>query len=170
MKTCFLAVLFVISMATFGQTGQLVGHITKQDSTLDFGYLTILLKQGKTIIAGTVPGNIGDFNFRVPKEGIYSIVVQQLGFRDAITDSIKISNSTITEINLAYPPICKFIYKAGEIPKCVGGHTDNIIPILYGLPSDKSLKQAQKGKIYLGGCVVTDCDPQYYCKTHKREL
>jgi hypothetical protein len=148
----------------------LVGHITKRDSTLDFRYLTILLRQYKTIIAGAIPDNKGGFMFDNLKKVIYTLVVQQLGYRDEITDSLSISSSKTTELNLAYPPPCRFVYEKGVMPKCIAGHTDNIVPILYGLASEYSLKQAKKGKIYLGGCMATECDPQYYCNTHKREL
>jgi len=32
------------------------------------------------------------------------------------------------------------------------------------------MKRAKKGKIWLGGCVITECDPKWYCKIHKIEF
>jgi hypothetical protein len=46
-------------------------------------------------------------------------------------------------------------------PKC--GSLD-IVPILYGLPGPEMMDSAEKGRIELGGCCVTDNDPQKRCK------
>lgn len=47
-------------------------------------------------------------------------------------------------------------------PKC--GSLD-IVPIFYGLPGGPEVMEAAKeGKIALGGCCVTDHDPQKQCK------
>ncbi|MBN2891346.1 MAG: hypothetical protein JXL97_05730 [Bacteroidales bacterium] len=52
-------------------------------------------------------------------------------------------------------------------PQCpVDGHYDSIIPIVYGLPSPKLMKQAERGKVKLGGCMVYNDNPQWYCKKH----
>ena len=47
-------------------------------------------------------------------------------------------------------------------PKC--GSLD-VVPIFYGLPGGPEVMEAAKeGKIALGGCCVTDNDPQKRCK------
>ncbi len=47
-------------------------------------------------------------------------------------------------------------------PKC--GSLD-VVPILYGLPGGPEvMEEAEQGKIALGGCLVTDSDPQKECK------
>jgi len=47
-------------------------------------------------------------------------------------------------------------------PKC--GSLD-IVPIFYGLPGGPEVMEAaNQGKIALGGCCVTDHDPQKQCK------
>ena len=47
-------------------------------------------------------------------------------------------------------------------PKC--GSLD-VVPIFYGLPGGPEVMEAaKKGKIALGGCCVTDNDPQKRCK------
>lgn len=61
--------------------------------------------------------------------------------------------------------------KAGQDPSCVEGHKDSIIPVQYGLPSGKEMKQrVERGELKLGGCLVSDCDPYYYCTRHKKYL
>jgi hypothetical protein len=46
-------------------------------------------------------------------------------------------------------------------PKC--GSLD-VVPIMYGLPSLEAMDEETRGKIFLGGCVVGDRDPQKHCK------
>lgn len=46
-------------------------------------------------------------------------------------------------------------------PKC--GSLE-IVPIMYGLPGPEGMEAANQGKIALGGCCVTDDDPQKQCK------
>lgn len=55
-----------------------------------------------------------------------------------------------------------YYYKKKICPIC--RQAKNVLPILYGLPSRKMFKQADAGRIILGGCVVYDNQPQYYCK------
>lgn len=46
-------------------------------------------------------------------------------------------------------------------PKC--GSMD-VVPILYGYPGPEMMEMANKGKIELGGCCVSNDDPQTLCK------
>jgi hypothetical protein len=61
-----------------------------------------------------------------------------------------------------FPNPCKKSVKV-----CPENHTNKLIPIVYGLPGEKLIRKAKKGKVMLGGCIVTDCDPKWYCKVHK---
>jgi hypothetical protein len=55
-------------------------------------------------------------------------------------------------------------------PSCLNGHTDNIIPIVYGEPDKKTMEKASQGKVHLGGCVVSEDAPKFYCTIHKLEI
>ena len=46
-------------------------------------------------------------------------------------------------------------------PKC--GNPD-VVPIVYGEPGLKLIDEERQGKLFLGGCVVGDHDPQKHCK------
>jgi hypothetical protein len=52
----------------------------------------------------------------------------------------------------------------------VGGHTDRLLPIVYGRPTPKTMRRAQQGTVVLRGCLVSGCDPRYYCPVHKKDL
>ncbi len=49
-----------------------------------------------------------------------------------------------------------------KCPKC---GSRRVAPILYGMPAfDEELEQQLNDeKLYLGGCCVSECDPQYHC-------
>ena len=45
---------------------------------------------------------------------------------------------------------------------------DEVIPILYGFPTDKAFLRADRGEIYLGGLDISPYN--YYCKRDDREF
>ena len=51
-------------------------------------------------------------------------------------------------------------------PKC---GSLNTIKILYGMPTHEAFLLSEEGKIKLGGCCITDLDPEYFCKDCENE-
>jgi len=49
-----------------------------------------------------------------------------------------------------------------KCPICLSGK--HIIPVLYGYPSKKLFRKADAGKVLLGGCIISDSAPLFYCK------
>ena len=45
-------------------------------------------------------------------------------------------------------------------PKC--GSLE-VVPILYGYPTEETMHEAEKGLIALGGCCVFEDDPEKHC-------
>lgn len=52
--------------------------------------------------------------------------------------------------------------KKQPCPVC--NKTDQVIPIVYGYPGEELDKKAQKGEVILGGCMVSEDNPRWYCK------
>ena len=50
-----------------------------------------------------------------------------------------------------------------NLKKCPKCDSQNIVKIFYGMPNLEAFLQAQEGKIHLGGCCITDSDPEYHC-------
>lgn len=169
-KVTIAIILLFHSIPAFNQTGQIVGTITIQEKLLEYQYLTILLKHGDSTIKATIPDSNGHFALTNITTGLYSLVIKQIGFRNEVIDSLDTTNTSTKNLNLPYPGPCKFVYLSRIKPKCFGGHSNNIISIVYGMPAKKTMEKARKGLIHLGGCNVTDCDPKYYCTIHNREL
>jgi len=42
-----------------------------------------------------------------------------------------------------------------------------LIPIAYGYPSQSTFEASDAGLIRLGGCVVTQADPQWWCENDR---
>jgi hypothetical protein len=49
-----------------------------------------------------------------------------------------------------------------KCPKC--SSKDSVVPIAYGLPGDEMRKESSEGKIVLGGCIIREDAPDWYCK------
>jgi len=53
----------------------------------------------------------------------------------------------------AAPPACPTCHSAADV-----------VPIIYGFPSEELMKAAERGEVALGGCLVSPDDPQWRCK------
>jgi hypothetical protein len=64
------------------------------------------------------------------------------------------------------------IIKQGNLMKktCPKCQSDNIIPIVYGLPSSEAGDDEKKGLIRLGGCDIDESSPQWHCKNCGHEF
>lgn len=51
--------------------------------------------------------------------------------------------------------------------KCPYGHTDSIIPVIYGYPNEEDFKKSDSGLVALGGCSLPDNPAPWYCKIHE---
>jgi hypothetical protein len=52
-------------------------------------------------------------------------------------------------------------------PKC--SSVKDVIPIEYGYPGEEMMEEEKTGKIRLGGCCVTDDNPEWHCKACRYE-
>lgn len=161
----FLILFFSIS--AFSQN-QISGKITLTDSNSDYKFITVLLKKNDSIYTGSQVNDAGVYKFlkKVPN-GIYKIELTQIGYKNMIIENINVTEKDLV-LDLNYPGECK--YKKDRPGKCVNGHTDKIIPIVYGLPTNKTMKKAKRGKVHLGGCIISQCDSYFYCTIHNKEL
>lgn len=47
-----------------------------------------------------------------------------------------------------------------KCPKC----GENLVEIIYGMPSSELFEAEERGEVVIGGCEVTGNDPAYRCK------
>ena len=117
--------------------------------------------------------NIGRITYRDIKPGHYKILISGQGQTSVVKDSILVEQGQKLVLNFKINGPCLYDHPAGYIPTCPKNHTDSIIPIIYGLVAT-AIKWGTKNKKEVeakyAGCVVTDCDPQFYCKEHDIEF
>ena len=47
---------------------------------------------------------------------------------------------------------------------------DQVVPIVYGKPGKKLMDKAKRGKVRLGGCVLSEDSKSRYCKRDDKEF
>ena len=166
MKILLTLGLFCYCLIGLAQSGTIKGVI-KDGLSLEnsFGIsIELYRKLDKKFIAGAVSDSIGKFQIKNIPSGTYDLKFSLVGFNEYTLSDVNISDDSTTFLDIRFP--CPFgVVKSKKV--CPLGHKDDIVRIEYGLPSMKTSKKADKGKIELGGCIVTGCDPIWYCKKHK---
>lgn len=161
MKYILNIFFLLVSNLLFAQNVDIKGHITNTTDNSNFGWVNIYLIKNEITIFGSVTDENGNFELKNIPTGLYDIKINTIGFKDKLIANFLINPDT-KNLDIKYPNPC--------IPSkkiCPFGHKKNLIPIIYGFPDKKLLKKAKEEKIKLGGCNITDCDPKWYCKTHK---
>ena len=60
-------------------------------------------------------------------------------------------------------------WAAGAPPACPNCGSERVTPIVYGLPSVQGMEAAKRGEVVLGGCMVYDLSPRWFCQAcHRR--
>ena len=49
---------------------------------------------------------------------------------------------------------------AKRCPRC---HSDEVLPIAYGMPSPELVEESTAGRVKLGGCVIWPESPEWHC-------
>lgn len=170
MKLLLVIVFSLVLQVGYCQKGAIQAVISKSDS-LTYGTVVFveLRSEQRVIFADYMPFD-RPFRFDTLSATIYRLSARAIGNRTITLDSLVVSPDKTLEVTMAYSGPCSYTYLAGSKPNCLGGHRDNIVRVAYGFPTAAMLKRAKQGKIYLGGCERTGCDPTFYCKAHKRFL
>ena len=169
MKNILTYFIFIFSMNIYSQGSKISGNISLTNSDYTYEDLTILLVLKDSVITGATLKKNGYFEMlKKVDDDNYDLKITTNGNRDFVIQNILIANGDDLNLEILYPGECKYIKM--KKPKCTQNHFDNIIPIVYGFPDKKMMKKYKQEKIFLGGCNITGCDPNYYCKTHKIEF
>ncbi len=131
------------------------------------GVLVQLRDSRSNVIDSMTTNTNGQFNLKLKSRDKYSILLTCEGYDGPLFTNISIA--TDTSINLRIKKACSYI-NSSAAPVCPICHmSDQVIPIEYGLIKSRPGDGAGK-KYMLGGCLVSDCDPHWYCKRDKRAL
>ena len=158
MKTIFTIIAFFTLSFGFSQNGELTGSITERNLRTGFPGLTVELINNRKVLFETQTDFDGKYSFKNIPSGTYSLEISGAGMKKETVENIEINTQHII-INYIYPNLCVTNKKV-----CPKGHNDNIIPIVYGIPTKRMIKKAENKKVILGGCAL-HCE-KWHCVVH----
>jgi hypothetical protein len=166
MKGILIFLVFSISCQVFSQTGSIEGKVIfKLDS--------LVLPGATVVVSGTRIGAQTDINgfFELSKlkVGKYNLIVEYLGYGKDTIQNVIVKDAAETKIIMGLP--AGKCHERTDSKACpLDGKSKYVIPIVYGLPNRKTMRKMEKGKVKLGGCEVTGCEPYWFCEEHKKEF
>lgn len=165
MKKNFTILFFLFSFTN--AFSQVIIQGTIRDSTGNgfVRYAEIRLMHQDTVVYSD---DRGWFKMIIPGEVNDTLLVSYPGLGSKkIALKIKADDGWMLD-DIRLPGSCKTITHNDLCPKC---HSkQDVIRIVYGLPKKEAFDEAEKGNIWLGGCMVDDCSPLHYCKKDKIEF
>lgn len=158
----FLVISFffvLISHSSFGQYGSIKGEIKNSFGEPEF--MVIIQLDGENIRRPDLEGN---FEIDSIPIGEHIISARSNMYPDTVEVPILIKDGELSQIQIEYP-VCENANNTKKCPVC--RKTKHVIPIVYGLPASGLIEQEKQGKVVLGGCLVSYCDPNWFCKKDK---
>lgn len=158
-----LMTLLICSAGAYGQTGTIEGRIwdRKRESGLAFGNINIY-----SASKGATADKSGRFRIKELPVGMYDVRVSMFGYGDTTLTGVHIGADSTTVVKVALPGPCEYEshWKDKRCPAC--GKKDKVVPMVYGLLDfNWDYRKGQPG-----GCVITDCDPTWYCRRDSLEF
>jgi hypothetical protein len=166
--TTILLLLGATCTAQYQRSGNKVYNLT-----LAYQPATVQILKDSLLLSPLQVNNEGKITYVDLQPGFYSVKVTGRGQPETIKDSLYVTQGQKLVLNIKIAGPCLYHHAANYIPACPQNHTDSIIPIVYGLIAgrgDTFIKNKKDEKVRYAGCVVTGCDPQYYCKLHDLEF
>ena len=162
----FLIVLLLFANTTYGQSIKGKVMDVKRNRPISMATITLVSKDGARLLE--ITNEKGDFEFNKVVPNQYQLTFSSFGYKDSIFMNFELKKDTT--INLIYVRNCPYDESINNriCPKC--RKKNSVIPILYGLPLSVNGKNPTKGngkKFILGGCEISDCDPNWFCKRDK---
>jgi hypothetical protein len=181
MKNVIFLIIFIIgSYFCVAQPIKIDGKIVldnEDDKVLVIEKTKIILKQNGFEQITTVNNELG-FSFEINNFDMIEITAIPKGIgnisgRSYTFKNIGMRESDTIKIDFPYSLTCKYD-KSIENKTCpICKKQDQVIPISYGLISEESNKLLERGnatKYKTGGCVVSDCDPNWFCQRDKLDF
>ena len=161
----FLTISILFANTVLGQSVKGTIVDIKRNKPISFAIITLTNDSVRHV---EISNETGNFEFKNLTANNYEITFSSIGYQDTSFMDIYVKGDTT--INLVYVRNCPYDESINNMvcPKC---HNKNsVIPIIYGLPYAPNGKDPTKGngkKFILAGCLISDCDPNWYCRRDK---
>jgi hypothetical protein len=159
----FATISFLIfSTTVFSQNKTFRGTILLTDSfSVQNGKVVFPIQSDTLIIDET---GVAKINLTEPSNRVFYFL--WAGWKSKLfryeTDNC---DSAIVEVKIPEKIYYEEFHQKKACPICNDGKY--LIPVVYGMPTKKMMRQADKLKIYLAGCIRPGYDIQFYCKKHQ---
>ncbi len=185
----FKITLFLLLSCLMYNTAQaqtIFGAITvftenEQDSILP--HVNIELYTKETLFVSQMKSDsVGMIMFKNVPEGIYSLKADIENYKSFLLEGVIVGAGMISFVTINMQTIEAFELKKrkdmncmydmrNSKPKCpICNSKKEVIPYVYGLPAERLVKNEDQELYVLGGCIVRQCRPLWYCKRDKSDV
>lgn len=163
MRNSLIVLLFCSSSAALCQTGTIEGLVwdRKRETGLVGSSIRILgFPQDATADLN------GRFLVKSIPVGTYDVRVWNVSYGDTTLTGVRVGLDSTTVMRISLPRWCQYEahWKDKRCPVCA--KKNKVVPIRYGLP----IGTFDERKAHLRGCVITYCDPTWYCRRDSLEF
>ncbi len=161
------------SLHSFAQSGKIIGWLNLQDfeNKKTVTENTFVILTSKTITDSVKIDNDLSFKFEHLPSDTFHLSISPRSYPYNSTYILYLKTGETENINLEYSSTCPYDKsKDGMCPICK--KKDEVIPIRYGLLSfkiDKN-KKTDKRKYKPGGCIIMDCQPNWFCERDQKSF
>lgn len=170
-KKYITIVILLFNLFTFyGQNkGKINGKLILKDlenkeSVIKNTY--VILKSKTQIDSVKVDKNL-NFTFENLKSDSLRIFISPRSYPVNKFYKFYLKDGEVKDLELSYSSTCPY-GKSNVCPICK--KKDKVIPIVYGLIAEIKGKKSKTKKFKPGGCVISDCQPNWFCERDKNEF
>ena len=164
-KYFILYIITLFSISSFAQKGSIHGAIVDFDTQEKLPFVTVYSLDTSVFVTADADGK---FELNDLDTIEYELGIQSVCAIDSILPKIKVHADSVVHISIAFKyrkSPCVYSGSTKECPICK--KEDEVIPISYGFSAPESFEKLKKRESYSGGCMITCCDPSWYCKRDK---
>lgn len=178
-KLVLIFIFILSSIYGFSQTGKVLGKLDLQDfqnkkAVSEKTY--VILKTKNKIDSVKVDSNL-EFIFDNVEADTVRISFFPYSYPINRHYIFKLADGESKSLNLLYSSTCPYSKSETKL-KCPTCHKkDKVIPIVYGLGAEIGYEYrngkfitSKKNKSKAGGCIVSDCQPNWFCERDNLEF
>ncbi len=160
MKPLLTLVLIIVCFTGYSQTGTIKGHVY---DTVRYEWLrALIIIENDNYRADTVSCLEGYYTLKNVPRGFYKLTVFVSRYRVPYLTHIWVAPDSISRLAIHFPQKCPYNSKSKFCPVC--RRKSKVVPVWYGFYSSRVYELEKNGEFKLGGCLIFECNPQWYCK------
>lgn len=173
-------IFFILPLLTFSQ-GKIIGNLNLLDSenkkeVAEQLFVILKSRKDKTILDSVKVDKELGFVFEDIKEDSVQVFFSLRNYPTDRSYIITLAEGETKNVAFDFRSTCPYSERKTKCPTC--HKKDAVIPISYGLTfqikmvgkDGKEKKSKKKNRAKEGGCVVSDCQPYWYCERDELEF